>query len=129
MIHSLAALMIAVIVALPAAAQQSDFGTGEALQLEGIVAPGRDVTGLGVLTIGAGDAVRRFAVTSARTPKVEGMSIFRQTELYPENLRLLGNAKPLERFRQAPAGTALRILGRLHVNRLLVSEISVVDPA
>ncbi len=79
-------------------------------------------------TFCAGEAVRRFAVTSARTARAKGMSIFRQTELYPENLRLLGNEELIERFRRAPAGTTLRILGRLQINRLLASEITVIGP-
>jgi hypothetical protein len=123
---AVACLVVAAII--PAAAQRRpNFGAGVDVRLEGVVEPVAGFEALGVLRIRAGDRVRRFAVQSARSTQGEGMSLFKRFALQAENLKLLGAAPLLERFGEAPAGTRLRLVGRLQSDRFVLAEVARIE--
>jgi hypothetical protein len=125
------AVLIVALCALPAAAQRGQFGLGQDLRLEGIVAPDTAQEGLalGTIKIRAGKVVRKFGVIHAQTAHTEGMSLFNRSDLNPEQLLLYGNAQLLDVFRTAPAGTRLRMLGRYQKYDYILAEVTPVDPS
>jgi hypothetical protein len=112
----------------PAAAQRQ-FGLGEDLRLEGIVDPSKtdEEKTLGTIKIRAGNVVRKFGVIVAQTAHTEGMSLFNRSELHPEQLLLYANASLLDVFRNAPAGSRLRMLGRYQNDDYILAEVTPVD--
>jgi hypothetical protein len=116
--------------AASAVAQRAPFGLGTDLRLEGIVdpSPTAEQQALGTIKIRGGNMARKFAVIRAQTSQTEGMSLFNRSELNPEQLLLYGNAALLDVFRNAPAGTRLRMLGRYQADDYILAEIVPVDP-
>lgn len=121
-------VVILAMVAVPVAGQRMPgMGSGIDLNLEGIVDPGPAAQVLGVLEVGAAGHTRKFGVVHARSSAGEGMSLFRAGALYPENLEILGRDSELRVFNESPAGTTLRMLGRLYPQKLIVGEVSVAE--
>ncbi len=116
------------VIAAVAAAQPVPFGLGEDLRLQGIVDPADGAETLGTIRIRAGTAVRRFGVIRAQTARVDGMSLFNRSAQHPEQLLLRGRAEQLDQFRGAPAGAAIRMLGRYQGDNYLLAEITVAAP-
>lgn len=112
-----------------ASAQRGPFGLGSDLRLEGVVEPSKTVEeqSLGAIKIRAGNVSRKFAVFGAQTAHTEGMSLFNRSDLNPEQLLLYGNASMLDVFRNAKAGTRLRMLGRYQADDYILAEIIPVD--
>ena len=110
------------------AAQKGPFGLGQDLRLEGIVEPNAaaKAQALGTIKIRAGKHVRTFAVIHAQTARSEGMSLFNRSSLHPEQLLLRGSAAMLHSFRNAPAGTQLRMLGRYTGDNYILAELTAV---
>jgi hypothetical protein len=123
----MAGLLLICLGAAPAAAQRQ-FGLGEDLRLEGIVDPSKadEEKTLGTIKIRAGNMVRRFGVIVAQTAHTEGMSLFNRSDLHPEQLLLYGNAALLDAFRNAPAGSRLRMLGRYQNDDYILAEVAPV---
>jgi hypothetical protein len=118
------ALACLCLLAGAAAAQPHPFGAGQQLRLEGIVDPPPGADTLGTIKIRAGTVVRRFGVTRAQTPRVEGMSLFNRSELHPEQLLLRGNDSQMAAFQNAAAGSTLRMLGQYMGDDYLLAEIT-----
>ncbi len=127
----IAAIVLVAFVGLaaPPARAQRGFGAGQDLRLDGIVDPGAPAKhqSLGTIKIRAGDTVRKFAVIRAQTARTEGMSLFNRSDLHPEQLLLYGNTAMLDAFRNAPAGTRLRMLGRYQSDNYILAEVKPVD--
>lgn len=121
--------LLVVAAAAPALAQKGPFGMGQDLRLEGIVEPSAAAkhAALGTIKIRAGGTVRELAVLSAQTAHTQGMSLFNRSSLNPEQLLLYGNASLLDAFRDAPAGTHLRMLGRYVNDDYILAEVTPVD--
>jgi len=113
----------------PALAQKGPFGMGQDLRLDGIVDPSKATKqkALGTIKIRAGKVARKFAVIRAQTARTEGMSLFNRSNLHPEQLLLYGNDAMLDAFRNAPAGTRLRMLGRYQGDDYILAELTPVD--
>jgi hypothetical protein len=122
-----AVMLFVLSLAAPAMAQRQ-FGLGADLRLEGVVEPSKadENASLGTIKIRAGKVVRKFAVIVAQTAQTEGMSLFNRSELHPEQLLLYANATLLDVFRNAPAGTRLRMLGRYQGDDYILAEIAPV---
>jgi hypothetical protein len=112
-------------------AQRAPLGLGSDLRLEGIVdpSPAAEQQTLGTIKIRAGNMARKFGVIRAQTAHTEGMSLFNRSVLNPEQLLLYANAALLDVFRNAPAGTRLRMLGRYQNDDYILAEITPVDPS
>jgi hypothetical protein len=122
------ALLAALLLAAPAAAQRRYLGMGHDLRLEGIVEPVAGAEILGEIRILAGDTVRRFGVTSAISAGEEGMAIFRNQKLRPVTFKLVAKADVLQIFRAAAPGTRLRMIGLLQPDSFLIASIEVLEP-
>jgi hypothetical protein len=122
-------LLLIATCAGPAWAQKGPFGLGEDLRLEGIVAPSEadKAQTLGTIKIRAGKMVRKFGVLHAQTARTEGMSLFNRSQLHPEQLLLRADKSLLNVFRNAPAGTRLRMLGRYTGDDYILAEVTPVD--
>ncbi len=121
--------LLVTLCAASASAQKGPFGLGEDLRLEGIVDPGPAAKeqALGTIKIRAGTVVRKFGVIRAQTARTEGMSLFNRSSLHPEQLLLRANDTLLDGFRNAPAGSRLRMLGRYQGDDYILAEITPVD--
>ena len=121
-------VLLAALSATPAPAQRG-FGAGQDLRLEGIVDPSEadKAQVLGTIKIRAGNTVRKFGVILAQTAHTEGMSLFNRSELHPEQLLLYANPSMLDTFRNAPAGTRLRMLGRYQTDDYILAQIGPLD--
>lgn len=119
------AALVLVLAAAPAAAGPMPFGLGQDLRLEGFVDPAEGADTLGTIQIRAGDVVRRFGVVRAQTAQAEGMSLFNRSEQYPEQLLLRGSKDELDRFRTAPSGAHVRMLGRYKGLDFVLAEIAI----
>ena len=124
---AIATLLIA-LSATSVAAQKGPFGLGQDLRLEGIVEPSptAKAQALGTIKIRAGKSVRSFAVIRAQTARSEGMSLFNRSSLHPEQLLLRGSSAMVHTFRNAPAGTQLRMLGRYTGDDYILAEVTAV---
>ena len=122
-------LLLVALWAAPAVAQRP-FGAGQDLRLEGIVEPdaAAKAQALGTIKIRAGTTVREFGVIRAQTARSQGMSLFNRSILRPEQLLLRGDRTMLDTFRNAPAGTRLRMLGRYTGDDYILAEVTPVDP-
>lgn len=121
-------LLMVSVLASAVAAQPAPFGLGQDLRLDGIVEPGEQAKAqtLGTIKIRAGSTVRKFGVIRAQTARVEGMSLFERSELHPEQLLLRATENLLDVFRNAPAGSRLRMLGRYQGDDYILAEVTPV---